>query len=97
MTECKHAIPAFGYCNQCCREIVAVKNLSKNSDIIKAAHAMVLQHSFHATMLPAVEAVSEDFKKLPEPLLIAMWIGINAKQRDLNIEAYMDDFIGIEN
>ena len=87
MNECKHGIPVFGYCRQCCREMTTAKYLHKEANIIKAAHAMVTQHSIHETMLPAVEAVSEDFPNVPEPLLTAIWIGINAKERDLEMEA----------
>ena len=83
MKKCKHGIPAFGYCSQCCLEMITAKYLDKEADIIKAAHSMVMHHSIHETMLPAVEAVSEDFPNVPKPLLTAIWIGINAKQRDL--------------
>lgn len=86
---CKHGIPTFGYCYLCCREIVDAKNLCKQADVIRAAHAMVLQHSIHETMLPAVESVAGEFPSIPEPLLTAIWIGINAKNRDIEMEAWM--------
>ena len=96
--QCKHGLPTFSYCQKCCREITAIRNLDKQADFIRAAHSMVLQHSIHETMLPAVEYVAGDFHNIPEPLLRALWIGINAKQRDIEIETWMaacqddDDF-----
>lgn len=50
---------------------------------------MVLQHSIHETMLPAVESVADDFPNIPKPLLSALWIGINA--RDRKFSGYSDD------
>ena len=91
MRECKHGIPAFGYCNQCCLEMTTAKYLDKKADIIKAAYAMVLQYSIYETILPAVKAVQSDFPNILESLLTAIWIGINAKHRDMVVEAWMTD------
>ena len=59
---------------------------------------MVLQHGIFETISPAVKVVSKQFPNIPEPLLTALWVGINAKQRDIEIETWMaacqddDDF-----
>lgn len=84
MTKCcKHGVPTFGYCKLCCREMVDVKSMDKTSDLIRAAHAMVLAHEQNDTLLPALYSVSEQFPGIPEPLLTALWVGINAKELDI--------------
>ena len=57
--KCQHGISTFGFCKLCCREMVDVKNMDKNSDLIKAAHAMVLAHEQNDTLIPALFSVSD--------------------------------------
>lgn len=59
--------------------------------LIEVANFMVLQHNVFETMSPAVEAVSKQFPNIPEPLLTALWIGINAKQNQFSECSDYDD------
>jgi len=50
--------------------------------MISAAKAMVVAHSRHETMVPAVEEVQEQFPDISTGHLIACWMGVNAKSRE---------------
>lgn len=88
MTQCKHGLSQYSFCLECCRELVAIKNLHKHCKILLAAHEMVHEHELNETMLPAVESVKRKFPEIPCEFLNTLWIGINAKQRSLESEQY---------
>lgn len=85
MNLCKHGIPTFAFCVECCRELTNISKLSKTSTMVMAAHAMVSAHKNSYTLKPALHIVSEEFPDIPEPLLVALWMGVNAKELDSEV------------
>jgi len=61
---------------------ITVKDLHKEHPVVLAAQKMVDAHSEHETMLPALECVAESFPEVPNEILIALWCGVNAKNRN---------------
>ena len=56
-----------------------VKDLHKDHALVRAAHKMVSEHEMNDTMVPALEAVHAEFPEVEPEYLIALWVGINAK------------------
>jgi hypothetical protein len=62
---------------------ITVKDLHKEHPVVLAAQKMVDAHSEYETMLPALECVAESFPEVPNEILIALWCGVNATNRNL--------------
>lgn len=60
---------------------VKVKDLSRSHPVVQASIAMVEAHQQHGTIEPALAQVSELYPELPKDFLIAIWCGVNAKDR----------------
>lgn len=61
--------------------MLEVKDLSKDHPVVKAAYRMVEAHQWNETLLPAIEQLSDEFPEIEPEILIALWLGINAKER----------------
>lgn len=62
--------------------LIRVRDLHKDHWLVKAGKSMVLAHSKHETLLPALEEITEQYPQLSSDMGIAMWIGINSKDRE---------------
>lgn len=61
---------------------IDVISLDKDHELIKAAYLMIEAHRKHATIVPALEEVDAVYPEFPAEVLITLWVGINAKERD---------------
>ncbi|MBQ4851022.1 hypothetical protein [Pseudoalteromonas sp. MMG012] len=59
-------------------DTIVFTELSEEHVVVKAADAMVLAHSKHETMYPAILAVRESFPSLTNDVIMSLWVGINA-------------------
>ena len=61
---------------------VTIEELHKEHPLVQAARAMVKAHGEHEMMFAALEQVKNEFPNIRTELLITLWVGINAKNRE---------------
>ena len=61
-----------------------IKDLHKNHPVVLAAHAMVKAHESNDMMWGALEEVRGHFPEVKPEHLMVLWIGINAKNLEIN-------------
>lgn len=62
---------------------IKIAELSKTHRAVVAAHYMREQYFTHETMLPACEAVMEQFPELTPDQVMCMWLATNASNCSL--------------
>lgn len=60
---------------------IQIKDLSKNHPVVLAASLMAEMYHQYETMVPACEAVIEEFPHLTPEQVICLWLGVNAEER----------------